>query len=101
MCSIKDKYYTGGSIYVREVKIERDGDQYGPFYQAVRSYREGGRVKQEVIHLGQHSTVEAALDSWAQEIEELMLTRPKQAQKLQQKFDRLRELTKGANLTPT
>jgi hypothetical protein len=55
---------------------------------------EGGRVKQDVVHLGQHETVEAALDSWAQEIEELMLTRPKQAQKLQEKLDRLRELTR-------
>jgi hypothetical protein len=63
--------------------------------------REGGRVTQDVVHLGQHPTVEAALDSWAQEIEELMLTRPKQAQKLQEKLDRLRGLTKGANLTPT
>ena len=41
-------------MYIRAVNIERDGEQYGTYYQAVRSYREQGNVKQEVIHLGQH-----------------------------------------------
>jgi hypothetical protein len=58
----------------------------------VRSYREKGKVKQEVVHLGQHETVEAALESWPQQIRELKSTRLKQADKLQQKLDRLREL---------
>ena len=62
----------------------------------MRSYRESGKVKQKVIHLGQHETVEAALDSWPQEIQELeRIGRPKQAERLQEKFDRLRELMKG------
>jgi hypothetical protein len=52
-------------------------------------------VKQEVIHIGQHPTVEAALDSWPNEIEELKrMGRPKQAEKLQEKLERLSELTK-------
>ncbi len=94
MCSIKNKYYIRGSIYIREIKIEREGDQYGPFYQAVRSYRKGGKVKQEVIHLGEYTTAEAALDSWPKEIKEFyQIGRPKQAKKLQKKLDRLRELT--------
>lgn len=51
-------------------------------------------MKQEVVHLGQHSTVEAALDSWPKEIEELKrMGRPKQAEKLQEKLERLLELT--------
>jgi hypothetical protein len=61
----------------------------------VRSYREGGRVKQEVIHLGEHSTVESALESWPQEVKELKKARPKQAEKLQTKSKRLHELTEG------
>ena len=61
----------------------------------MRSYREGGRVKQEVIHLGEHSTVESALESWPQEVKELKKARPKQAEKLQTKSKRLHELTEG------
>jgi prefoldin subunit 5 len=64
----------------------------------VRSYREGGRVKQEVIHLGEHSTVESALESWPQEVKELKKARPKQAEKLQSKSKRLHELTEGRDI---
>jgi hypothetical protein len=75
-----------------------DGEQYGTYYQAVRSYREGSKVKQEVIHLGEYETAEAALKSWPQEIRELERTRPKQAERLQQKLDTLRDLTKGEDI---
>lgn len=89
-------------MYIRAVNIERDGEQYGTYYQAVRSYREGGKVKQQVVHLGQHSTAQSALESWPQEIQGLrQIGRPKQAEKLQDKLDRLQELTEGADLTPT
>src|SRR5215216_4868558 len=85
---------TGATIYIRAIKIERDGEQYGTYYQAVRSYREKGKVKQKVVHLGEHSTAESALESWPQDIQELRrIGRPKQAEKLQEKLDRLRELT--------
>jgi hypothetical protein len=94
VCSINNKHYKQEvSIYIRAVKIERDGEQYGSYYQAVRSYREGGKVKQEVVHLGEHQTAEAALESWPQEIQELKKARPKQAEKLRQKLDRLSDLT--------
>jgi hypothetical protein len=83
----------GATIYIRAIKIKRDGEQYGTYYQAVCSYRENGKVKQKVVHLGEHETAEAALESWPQVIQELKRTRPKQAVKLQQKLDRLRELT--------
>ena len=59
-------------------------------------------MKQKVIHLGEHQTAEAALAAWPQEIRELERTGgPRQAKKLQEKLNRLRELTEGANLTPT
>ncbi len=84
---------TGATIYIRAVNIERDGEQYGTYYQAVRSYREQGKVKQEVIHLGEHSTPQDAMRVWQRELGELETIRPKQAGKLQAKLDRLRELT--------
>ena len=55
VCSINNKYYTGATIYIRAINIERDGEQYGTYYQAVRSYREQGKVKQEIIHFGDQS----------------------------------------------
>jgi hypothetical protein len=91
--SINNKYYTGVIIYIRAVNIERDGERYGSYYQAVRSYRERGKVKQEVVHLGEHQTSDEALTAWEQEIGGLQTTRPKQAQKLQAKLERLREWT--------
>jgi hypothetical protein len=93
MCSINNKYYARGTIYIRAVNIERDGEQYGTYYQAVRSYREQGKVKQEVIHLGQHQTADEALTAWQREIGALETTRPKQARKLQAKLERLQELS--------
>jgi hypothetical protein len=60
----------------------------------VRSYREQGKVKQEVIHLGQHTTADEALTAWKLEIGELQMTRPKQARKLRAKLERLQELTR-------
>jgi hypothetical protein len=74
------------------VNIERDGEKYGTYYQAVRSYREQGKVKQEVIHLGEHSTPEDAMAAWEREIGELQTIRPKAAQKVQAKVERLRVL---------
>ena len=85
---------TGVTVYIRAVNIERDGERYGTYYQAVRSYREQGKVKQEVVHLGEHQTADEALTAWEQEIGGLQTTRPKQARKLQAKVERLRELSK-------
>jgi hypothetical protein len=81
---------------VRAIKIGRDGEQYGTYYQAVRSYRERGKVRQQVIHLGEYETAEAALAAWTEEVKELRrVGRPKQAEKLSRKLDRLQELTEG------
>ena len=90
--SINNKYYTGATIYIRAVNIERDGERYGTYYQAVRSYREQGKVKQDVVHLGEHQTADEALTAWKQQIGGLQTTRPKQARKLQAKLDRLKVL---------
>ena len=96
VCSINNKYYTGVIIYVRAINIERDGEQYGTYYQAVRSYREGGKIKQQVVHLGEYSTAESALESWPKEIQKLeRIGRPRQAKKVQEKLNRLQELTEG------
>jgi hypothetical protein len=94
MCSINNQYYGGATIYIRAVNIERDGERYGTYYQAVRSYREQGKVKQDVVHLGEHQTADEALTAWERELEELVRTRPKQAQKLKAKLERLRELSR-------
>jgi hypothetical protein len=63
----------------------------------VRSYREGGKVKQEVVHLGEHRTARSAVEKWPEEIQELeRIGRPRKAEKLQDKLDRLQELMDGA-----
>lgn len=86
-------YYKRTSIYVRRVKSRGTG----PYFQLVRSYREGGKVKQEVlVHLGEHPTTETALDAWPAQVEHLRaIGRDGQAEKLQSKLDRLRELMEG------
>jgi hypothetical protein len=70
-------------IYIRTVNIERGGEKYGIYYQAVRSYRENGKVKQEVVHLGEHATAGEALTAWADDVRKLQTTRPRRADKLQ------------------
>jgi hypothetical protein len=69
----------------------------GPYFQLVRSYRKDGRVKQELlVHLGEHETPEAALAAWPSEIEHLRaIGRESQAEKLESKLAKLRELWKG------
>jgi hypothetical protein len=41
--SILNTTKKGVTIYIRAITIERDGEQYGTYYQAVRSYREKGQ----------------------------------------------------------
>ena len=80
-------------VFVRSVKSRGTG----PYFQLVRSYREGGKVKQEVlVHLGEHPTIEAALDAWPSEVEHLrVIGRDAQADKLKAKLEKLRELAKA------
>jgi hypothetical protein len=71
----------------------------GPYFQLVRSYREGGKVKQEVlVHLGEHETPEAALAAWPPEIAHLKaIGRESRAEKLESKLVKLRELREERN----
>jgi hypothetical protein len=79
-------------MYVRTVSSR--GRQYN---QLVRSYREGGKVKQEVIaHLGELKDADEALDYWPQEVELLRRTgQHTKADKVESKLKRLREATEG------
>jgi hypothetical protein len=66
----------------------------GPYYQLVRSYREGGKVKQEVlVHLGEHETPEAALAAWPSQMEHLRrIGRDGRAGELEAKLEKLKKL---------
>jgi len=63
----------------------------------VRSYRQEGKVKQEVLmHLGAYETPEAALAAWPSEIEHLRrIGREDQANKLKGNLEKLRALTES------
>ena len=80
-------------MYIRTVNIERYGERYGTYNQAVRSYRENGKVKQEVIHLGEHATADEALTAWAEDVRQLQSARPRKAAKLRAKMERLKEMS--------
>ncbi len=80
-------------MYIRTVNIEREGEKYGTYYQAVRSYREAGKVKQDVVHLGEHATADEALAAWTNDVRQLQTTRPRKADKLRVKMERLKQLT--------
>jgi hypothetical protein len=67
----------------------------GPYFQLVRSYREGGKVRQEVlVHLGTHEKPEDALAAWPSEVAHLRkIGREGQADKLEANLEKLRMLT--------
>jgi hypothetical protein len=64
----------------------------------VRSYREQGKVKQEVVHLGEHATADEALTAWAKDVRQLQATRPRKADKLRAKMERLEQLMGGGEM---
>ena len=86
-------YYKGDSIYVRRMKSRGRG----PYFQLVRSYREGGKVKQEVlVHLGHHEKPEDALAAWPSEVRHLRaIGRGDQADRLESNLKKLRALSKS------
>ena len=69
----------------------------GPYFQLVRSYREEGKVKQEVlVHLGTHERPEDALAAWPSEVGHLRkIGRDEQADKLEANLTKLGVLTKA------
>ena len=61
-----------GVAYVREKKVrnKKTGKTYG-YYQLVEGVWEGGKVRQKVLaHLGEHPSLEAAMEAAAREIRE-------------------------------
>jgi hypothetical protein len=69
----------------------------GPYFQLVRSYRESGKVRQEVlVHLGRHERPEDALAAWPVEVAHLRkIGREEQADKLEANLEKLRALTEA------
>lgn len=67
---------------------------HGPYFQLVRSFRDEGKVKQEVlVHLGEHETPEAALSAWPSALTHLRaIGRDGQADKLDARLRRLRQV---------
>ena len=80
-------------IYVRRTMSRGRG----PYFQLVRSYRQEGKVRQEVlVHLGRHEKPEDALAAWPSEIAHLRkIGRENQADKLEANLEKLRALTEG------
>jgi hypothetical protein len=58
----------------------------------VRSYREQGKAKQDVIHLGERATTDKALRAWTDDVLSLQATRLRKAEKLRVKMDKLRAM---------
>jgi hypothetical protein len=83
----------GELIYVRRITSRGTG----PYFQLVASHRVEGKPRTEVlVHLGEHPTPEAALAAWPAQVEHLRaIGRDDQAEKLQAKLEKLRELVKG------
>ena len=69
----------------------------GPYFQLVRSYRQEGKVRQEVlVHLGTHEKPEDALAAWPAEVAHLRkIGREDQADKLEANLEKLRMLTEA------
>ncbi len=63
----------------------------GPYFQLVRSYREEGKVRQEVlVHLGTHERPEDAQAAWPSEVLHLRkIGREDQADKLETNLEKL------------
>jgi hypothetical protein len=85
--------YRGGGIYVRRTTSRGRG----PYFQLVRSYREGEKVKQEIlVHLGRHEKPEDALAAWPSEVAHLRkIGREDQAAKVEANLKKLRVLTEA------
>ena len=69
----------------------------GPYFQLVRSYREGGKVKQEVlVHLGRYEKPEDALVAWPSEARQLRaIGRDHQADRLEANLKKLTAFTEA------
>ncbi len=70
----------------------------GLYLQLVRSYREGGKVKQEVlVHLGHHEKPEDALAAWPSEVRHLRaIGGDRQANRLEKNLKKLKSALTAA-----
>ena len=90
-----------------EHRIRKVVSRGTPSYQLGHYEMQGEKGKRRSVfkvdvHLGEHASIEEALVAWPEDIHRLRaIGRESKAEKLLQKVDRLRELTKGADLTPT
>ena len=78
-------------------KIRQSMSRGTPSYQLGHYEMQGEPGKRRSVfkvdvHLGEHATADEALTAWAEEIGRLDTTRPKQADKLRAKMDRLRAM---------
>lgn len=78
-------------------KIRQSISRGTPSYQLGHYEMSGEQGKRRSIfkvdvHLGEHPTAEDALTAWTNEVETLQTTRPRKAEKLQAKMDRLKAL---------
>ena len=86
-------------------KVRKVTSRSTPSYQLGHYDMKGEKGKRRSVfkvdvHLGQYETVVEALTSWPEEIESLRrFKRNRQADKLQEKLDKLRELARKEDLT--
>lgn len=45
------------------------------------------------VHLGEHATADEALEAWAEDVRQLQATRPRKAEKLRAKMEKLRAIS--------
>ena len=50
------------------------------------------------VHLGEHATADEALTAWAEDVRQLQTTRPRKADKLRAKMERLEQLMGGGEM---
>jgi hypothetical protein len=83
----------------REHKIRKVVSRGTPSYQLGHYEMQGEKGKRRSVfkvdvHLGEHATPEEAMEAWTEDIRRLRdIGRESKAQKLQDKVNRLRELT--------
>ena len=78
-------------------KIRRVTSRGTPSFQYGHYAMSGDKGKRRSVfkvdvHLGEHPTADEALTAWADEVDRLQDTRPRKAEKLRVKIERLRAL---------
>ena len=79
-------------------KIRQSVSRGTPSYQLGHYEMSGEKGKRRStfkvdVHLGEYATADEALRAWAEDVRQLQTTRPRKAEKLRSKMERLRELS--------